>query len=139
MPGRIPQHPTDQCLSKGDYPRGTTAVTRPAPASPIKIEDRLVRAQNLANFKTDITPLIQDMIQSSLRSFASQFKANSGSKGDSSQAQEISRVSHQVLEQDQVDHVDPPEEEGKLALKDEDPDLHQWDTNLSQLVLTEEE
>ena len=52
-----------------------------------------MQAQDLANFKTDMTSLIQDMIQSSLSSFASQFKANSGSKGDSSQdqAQEISR------------------------------------------------
>ena len=77
------------------------------------------------------------LIQSSLSSFASQFKASSGSKGDYSQDQvhEISR--DHDLEQD---HVDPPEgEEGELASEEEDPDLHQRDPNLSQLVLTEEE
>ena len=60
------------------------------------------------------------MSQSSLSSFASQFKANSGSKGDSSQdqAQEISR--DRDLEQDQVEHGSP-EEEGELASEDEDP------------------
>ena len=56
------------------------------------------------------------MIQSSLSSFASQLKANSGSNGDSSQdqVQEISRDPEQGLEQDQVDRVDSPEEEGEL-------------------------
>ena len=89
---------------KRDYPRGTSTVTRPTPSSSINVEDRPVQAQDLANFKTDMTSFIQD-IQSSLNSFASQFKANSGSKGDSSQD----------LEEDQVDHVDPTEEEVELA------------------------
>ena len=42
---------------------------------------------------TDMRFLIQDMIQSSLSSFASQFKSVSGGKGDSSQyrGQQISR------------------------------------------------
>ena len=71
-------------------------------------------------------------------------KANSGSKGDSSQVQvqvqEISRDPDQDLEQDQVDHVNPPEEEGGLASEDdEDPVLQQGDPDLSQLVLTEKE
>ena len=36
--------------------------------------------------------------------------------------------------------MDPPEgEEGELASEEEDPDLHQGDPNLSQLVLTEKE
>ena len=80
-----------------------------------------MQAQDLAYFKTDMTSLIQDMIQSILSLFASQFKANSGSKGDYSQdqAQEIFRDPGQGLEQDQVD---PPEEEGELASEDdEDP------------------
>ena len=66
-------------------------------------------------------------------------QANSGSMGDSSQgqAQEISRHRGQDLEQDQVDQVDPPEEEGELASEDEDPDLHQGDPNLSLSVGTD--
>ena len=62
-----------------------------------------------------MTSLIQDMIQSILSLFASQLKANSASKGDYSQdqAQEISGDPGQGLEQDQVDQVDPPEEEGE--------------------------
>ena len=124
---------------KRDYPRGTSRVTRPTLSRP-------VQAQDLANFKSDMTSLIQDMIQSSLSSFASQFKANTGSKGDSSQdqAHDISQDQDQDLEQDpspgQVDHVDPPEgEEIQGASEEYDPDLHQGDPNLSQLVLTEEE
>ena len=84
------------------------------------------------------------MIQSSLSLFVSQFKSSSGNKRESSQdlAHKISR--DQGLEQDpspgQVDHVDPPKgEEGELASEEEDPDLHQGDPHLSQLVLTEEE
>ena len=78
------------------------------------------------------------MIQSSLSSFASQFKADSGSKGDFSQdrAQEISLDQDPSPEQvGQVDQVDPPEgEEGELlAFEEEDPKLHQGDPNLTQL------
>ena len=47
---------------KRDYPRGTSTVTRSTPSSPIKIEVRPVQAQDFANFKTDITSLIQYMI-----------------------------------------------------------------------------
>ena len=90
------------------------------------------------------SPIIS-LIQFSLSSFASQFKANYGSKRGSSQDQapEISRDQDQELEQtpspDQADHVDPQEwEEGELASEEEDPDLHQGDPNLSQLVLTGE-
>ena len=58
-------------------------------------------------------------------------------KGCSSQdrAQEISR------DQDpSPDQVDPSVgEEGELASEEEDPDLHQGDPNLTQLVMTEEE
>ena len=84
------QLPRDPSLPKGTT--RTSTVTRPTLASPINVEDRPVQAQDLPNFKTNMTSLIQDMSQSSLSSFASQFKANSGSKGDSSQdqAQEIS-------------------------------------------------
>ena len=127
---------------KRDYPRGTSTITKPTPSSPINVEDRLVQAQDLAYFKTDMTSLIQDMIQSILSLFASQLKANSASKGDYSQdqAQEISRDPGQGLEQDQVDQVDPPEEEGELASEDdEDPVLQQGDPDLSELVLSEEE
>ena len=67
------------------------------------------------------------MIQFSLSSFASQFKANYGSKRGSSQDQapEISRDQDQQLEQtpspDQVDHVDPQEwEEGELASEEDE-------------------
>ena len=79
------------------------------------------------------------MIQSSLSSFASQFKNNSGSKGDLSQdqGQEISEDLDQDQEQDHM--VSPEGEEGELASKEEDPDLNQGDPNLSQLVITEEE
>ena len=64
---------------KRDYPRGTSTVTRPTPSSPtlsspIKIQDRPVQAQDLANFKTDMTSLIQDMIQSSLSSLPPSLK-----------------------------------------------------------------
>ena len=91
--------------------------------------------------------MIQDMNQSFLSLFVSQLKANSsGSKGESSQDQayKISRDQDQELEQDPspslVDHVNPPEgEEGELTSEKEDPDLHQRNPNLSQLVLTEEE
>ena len=99
-----------------DYPRGTRRVTKPTLSSPIKIEDRPIQARDLANLKTDMTSLIQDMIQSSLGSFASQFKDSFGSKGDSSQnrAHEISRDQDQDQDEDpsqgqvdQVDQVDP--------------------------------
>ena len=66
------QLPRDSCPLKG-YPRGTSTVTRPTPSSPIKVKDRPVQAQDLADFKSDMTSSIQDMIQSSLSSFASQF------------------------------------------------------------------
>ena len=64
----------------------------------------------MANFKSDMTSLIKDIIQSSLSTFASQFKSDSGGKGEFSQdqAQEISRK----LEPSS-DHVDLSEgEEG---------------------------
>ena len=41
---------------------------------------------------------------------------------------------------DHVYHVDPSEgEEGEFTSKEEDPDLHQGDPNLTQLIMTEEE
>ena len=95
-----------------DYPRGT--VTKPTQASP-------KHAQDLANFKSDMTSLIKDMIQSSLSTFASQFKSDSGGKGESSQdqAQEVSQEGDPS-----PDHGDPSEgEEGELASDKEDPDF----------------
>ena len=70
-----------------DYPRGTSTVTKPSQVSPKQAEDRPVQAQDLASFKSDMTTLIKDMIQSSLSTFASQFKSDSGDKGKSSQDQ----------------------------------------------------
>ena len=81
-----------------DYPRGTCTITMPRetressiisktstatkPAStialPVSVEYRPIQAQDLANFKTHMTSLIKDWIQSSLSSFTSQFNANSG-------------------------------------------------------------
>ena len=83
-----PETPTSQrSLSpQRDYPQGT--VTKPSQASPKHAEDRPVQAQDLANFKSDMTSLIKDMIQSSLSTIASQFKPESGGKGGSSQDQE---------------------------------------------------
>ena len=76
-----------------------------------------------------MTFLIQNMIQSSLSTFASQFKSDSGGKGESFLHREPS-----------PDHVDPSEgEEGELASDEEDPGLDRGDPNLTQLVLTEEE
>ena len=43
---------------KRDYPRGTSTVTRPNPTSPIQSEDGPVQAQDLADFKSDMTFLI---------------------------------------------------------------------------------
>ena len=85
----------------------TCTVTGPSPASPTQVEDRLVHARDLAYFKSDMTTLIQDMIQSSPSSFASQFESDSLSKGDSSQdpAQRISR--DQGPSPDHVYHVSP--------------------------------
>ena len=113
-----------------DYPRGTCTITKPRetrvsstiiktstatkPAStvtkPASVEDRPVQAQVLTNFKTDMTSLIKDMIQSSLSSFASQFNANSGSKGGTSQDQApaISRDADLESGRDQADQMDPP-------------------------------
>ena len=72
VPGPQRQLPRDPALPKGTTQEGP-------PSSPINVEDRPVQAQGLANFKTDMTSLIHDMIQSSQNPFASQFKANSGS------------------------------------------------------------
>ena len=85
-----------------------------------------------------MTSMIKGMIQSSLGSFASQFNASSGSKGDAShdQAPTISQDPDRESERDQRD---PPVEEEGLFSEDDDPDLHHGDPNLSQLVLTEEE
>ena len=131
-----------------DYPRGsrksstiTKTSTKPAGTvtKPASVEDRPVQAQVLTNFKTDMTSLIKDMIQSSLSSLASQFNANSGSKGGTSQDQapRISRDPDLESGRDQADQMDPPVEEEGLFSEDEDRDLHRGDPNLPQLLLTE--
>ena len=119
-------HPTNPSLLQRDYPRGTSTVTKPSQASPKRSEDRLVEAQDLAAFKSDMTTLIKDMIQSSLSNFASHFKSDSGGKGEASQDHETSGD-----REPSPDRVDPSEgEEGELASEEEDPKLDQGDPNL---------
>ena len=70
--GQQQQLPRGPSPPKGATLEGQAWVTRPTPTSPIQSEDRPVQARDLADFKSDMTSLIQDMIQSSLSSFASQ-------------------------------------------------------------------
>ena len=83
------------------------------------------------------------MIQSSLSAFTSQFKSESSSKKVSSQgrARRISGDQEPSPDHgDQVNHVDPSEgEKGELASEEDDPNWHQGDPNLTQLVMTAEE
>ena len=77
------------------------------------------------------------MIQSSLSAFASQFKSDSGGKGESSQDQ-----THEISREGEPSpyHVNPSErEEGELVSDEEDPNLDRGDPNLTQLLLAEEE
>ena len=69
---------------KRDYPRGTCTVTRPSQASPRKAEHTVTPAQDLESFKADMTSMLSDMLQSSLKKFASQFNTNSGGQGNNS-------------------------------------------------------
>ena len=80
---------SQRSLSPGrDYPRGTSTITKPSESSTViktsttnkPVSGRPVQAHDLADFKTDMTSLIQDMIQSSLSSLTSQFNC-SGGKG----------------------------------------------------------
>ena len=136
MLGLQQQLPKDPSLPKGTTHEGLVQLilTRPTPlrlrTGWFKLKIWLIVKPDMANFKAD-------SVFPTCKFFASQFKDSSGSKGDSSQdqAQEISQ--DRDLEQD---HADPPEgEEGELASEEEDPDLHQEDPNLPQLVMTEEE
>ena len=65
-----------------DYRRGTCTATRLSQASPKRAEHTLVSAQDLEAFKTDMTSMLSDMLQSSLSKFASQFNPSSGGQGD---------------------------------------------------------
>ena len=87
-----------------------------------------------------MTSLIQDMIQSSRTSFASQFKTISGRKGGSSQDQThtISRDPDLGVRAGSNGSGGSPAEEGFIS-EDEDPNLHHGNPNLSQLVMTAEE
>ena len=62
--------------------------------------------RDLTTFKSDMTSLIQDMIQSSQSTFTSQFKSDSGGKGDSSQDR-----AHKISREPSPDQVDPSERE----------------------------
>ena len=52
------QLPRDLSLPNGTTQERLVKVARPTPTSPIKIEDRPVQAQDLANFKNGMTSLI---------------------------------------------------------------------------------
>ena len=69
---------------KRDYPRGTCTVTRVSQASPRKTEHTVTPAQDLESFKADMTSMLSDMLQASLKEFASQFNTNSGGQGNNS-------------------------------------------------------
>ena len=130
-PRLLQQHPTDPSLPKGTMHEGLVLLP-----SPKRAEDKPVQAQDLAAFKSDMPTLIKDIIQSSLSSFASQFKSDSVDKGESFQDHETSR--------DKEHSPDPSEDpsegkEGELASEGEDPELDQGDPYLDQLMLTEEE
>ena len=122
-----------------DYPRGTSTITKPRESNTViktstttkPVSGRPVQAQYLADFKTDMTSLIQNMIQSSLSSLTSQFKF-SGGKGVASRDQDLESEQNQ-------DQEDPRVEDGGFTSEEEDPDLYHGDPKLSQFLITEED
>ena len=75
-----------------DYRRGTCTATRLSQASPKRAEHTLASAQDLEAFKTDMTSMLSDMLQSSLIKFASQFNPSSGGQGESVCTQNVASV-----------------------------------------------
>ena len=70
-----------------------------------------------------MTALIKDMIQTSLSTFASKFKSDSGGNGESFQDQVLETSCDR---EPSPDRADPSEgEEGELASEEEDPKLDQ--------------
>ena len=63
---------------KRDYPRGTGTATRPSQASPKQAQHTLTPAQDLEAFKTDMTSMLSNMLQTSLSQFVSQLNSSSG-------------------------------------------------------------
>ena len=59
-------------------------MTRPSQASPRKTEHTVTPAQDLESFKADMTSMLSDMLQASLKKFAAQFNTNSGGQGNNS-------------------------------------------------------
>ena len=74
VPGLQQHLPRGPSPPKRGYSRGTSTVTRPTLTSPTQFEDRPVQARDLADFKSDMTSLIQDMIESSLSSLPPSLK-----------------------------------------------------------------
>ena len=74
---------------KRNYLRGTCTATRPSQASPKRAEHTLTPAQDLEEFKADMTSMLSDMLQASLSKFASQFNPSSGGQGDSAPTQTV--------------------------------------------------
>ena len=108
---------------KRDYPRGTCTATRPSQASPKRAERTLTPAQDLEAFKADMTSMLSDMLQASLRKFASQFNPSSGGQGDTAPTQTV--VSEPTVDVASNDDDTPrgPEDhsEGEITDSEGDP------------------
>ena len=132
---------------KRDYPRGTCTVTRPSQASPRKAEHTVTPAQDLEDFKADMTSMLSDMLQASFQKFASQFNTNSGGQGnisneDTVPKQSFSEPTVEVASDDDNDNSPQwgPEDqsEGEFSEGEADPTDKGLPT-LEQLKMSKEE
>ena len=107
---------------KRDYPRGTCTATRPSQASPKRAEHTLAPAQDLEAFKADMTTMLSDMLQTSLRKFASQFNP-AGGQGDSAPAQtaDSEPTVDVVSNYDDTPQGPADQSEGEIIYSDGDP------------------
>ena len=146
LPGLRHQHPRDTPLPKGTTPEGLILLL--SHLRPVRSMLMIVQ------YKLKIwlmTPLIKDMIQSSLstivsqyKPIASKFKLESGAREDPLKNKirlKLMRTLSLSREREpSPDLVDPSVgEDGELVFEEEDLGLDQGDSYLTQFMLTEEE